>query len=263
MIASQGRMLLQSVLLGLSLVQLLLASRHRHLGRDPRPIYVSERSTHRRRPTRFADYFSDDDLSDNSVYSYDSFDSLCSSDYSGDSLSLEQSVMSALQQSLQQDPPTTVKNEENRRSRKERREKEIAMFKDYVQGHSRRTSQKKEPKRVTLNAEAQRIPTREQTIKIQAPPRSTEPGEARRQSIMRRSTQPQQPHYLSYSYHQPSSRSSSSTDPTSDRSYTIEFSSSHHRRFRRHFSRSANRAAAVNAEAGPLVLQPPAQAGPQ
>ena len=251
------------LLLAFLLSALALASSHRH--QSPRPIFIYD---------GHGSISSDDDETDywqsgSSIYSYDVSGSLYDSlydDNDGSSVSLEHSVISTLQQALQQEGRRAGTQ---RMSRKERREKEIAMFKEYVRGHSRpskkeaeqrrsnETRRSNEPKRESRRSaeprrSTARMPTREQTVRIQAPPRNTAPGEARRQSILRRSTPvQQQPQTLNWSYHEGSS-SDSHHNTSSDRSYTIEFSSSHHRRFRRHFSRSANRAAEPVA---PLVLQ--------
>lgn len=240
--------------------------RHGH-GRN-RPIYVSEGST-TNRSTRRSTYYSSTSSSsssasedstdtswDGTVSNY-SFDPTNSSVYSSqyDSDSLEQSVISTFQQSLQEDPAQVRRTRasrnlvEKKAEVKERRGKETEIFQDMVRRHTGGAGNE---------MPAKRLSTREQTAQIQGPRRS-QVGEARRNSILRQPTtqeQPeaqQQPHYLYTSYHEDSSDNLEREQSIpSDQSYTIEFSSEHHRRFRRHISRSNNNPAAI-----PAILAQP------
>lgn len=241
--------------------------RRRHGHGSNRPIYVSEGSS-TNRSTRRSIYHSFTSTSSSSEDSTDSswdgtvsnysFDTKNYSVYSSqyDSDSLEQSVISTFQQSLQENQAPqfrraqTSTNVGKRQSEvKERRGKETEIFETMVKRHTGGTGNE---------MAAKRLSTREQTAQIQGPRRS-QVGEARRNSILRRPAtqdQPeaqQQPHYLYTSYHEESDGELEREQSIpSDQSYTIEFSSEHHRRFRRHISRSRNNPAAI-----PAILAQP------
>ncbi len=214
-------------------VQLCLGSRRRR----NRHIYVyNGESSDTWSSLSFHSYSSDDGYSSlqtdstSGIEYYSETGSRSDTEDSESSESYIESVMTTLERSLQQ-------QSSNQRKRKNsRRAKEVQMFRDYVNKHLQHTDRK-----------SQRGTSRRMTKRDSSHHREPTQCMNRRESRAAPTK-----HMLRTSYHATDRTGSSSTSEiASDQSYTIEFSSEHHRRFRRHISRS-NR---LRQQMSPAVLQ--------